>query len=60
VEIFSQKIAKTLQSLSQISFVFPYTENRPDNVADIEKILQGKLYEINGFREGEEYSAEPN
>lgn len=55
VENPSKKIAKALQSLSKISFVFPYTDNRPDKVADIEKILQGKLYEINGFQEEKEY-----
>jgi len=37
------KIANALHSLSEISFVFPYTKNRPDNVNDIEKILQDKL-----------------
>jgi len=37
------KIADALHSLSEISFIFPYTKNRPDNVTDIEKILQDKL-----------------
>ena len=37
------KIANALHSLSEISFIFPYTENRPDEVAEIEKILQDKL-----------------
>jgi hypothetical protein len=44
------KIAKALQSLSEISFILPYTENRPKNVDDIEKILQGKLGEIKEFQ----------
>jgi len=37
------KIANALHSLSEISFVFPYTKNRPAEVAEIEKILQDKL-----------------
>jgi len=37
------KIANALHSLSEISFVFPYTKNRPNNVVEIEKILQDKL-----------------
>jgi hypothetical protein len=37
------KIANALHSLSEISFVFPYTKHRPDNVAEIEKMLQDKL-----------------
>lgn len=37
------KIADALHSLSEISFVFPYTKNRPNDVTDIEKILQDKL-----------------
>ena len=43
VEKPCQEIARTLQSLSEISFVLPYTENRPEHVDDIEKILQGKI-----------------
>ncbi len=46
VENPNKKIAQALQSLSEISFVLPYTENRPENISDIEKILQGKLGEI--------------
>lgn len=37
------KIANALHSLSEISFIFPYTENRPGDVTEIEKILQDKL-----------------
>jgi len=37
------KIANALHSLSEISFIFPYTKNRPYDVAEIEKILQDKL-----------------
>lgn len=46
VEKSSQKIAQSLQSLSKISFIYPYSEKRPENVADIEKILQAKLNKI--------------
>lgn len=60
VENSSKKIAKALQSLSEISFVLPYTKNRPENVADFEKILQYKLDEINGFQEEIEIPAEPS
>jgi len=37
------KIANALHSLSEVSFIFPYTKNRPYDVAEIEKILQDKL-----------------
>jgi hypothetical protein len=37
------KIANALHSLSEISFIFPYSRNRPSDVAEIEKILQDKL-----------------
>ena len=37
------KIANALHSLSEISFIFPYSKNRPNDVAEIEKILQDKL-----------------
>jgi len=37
------KIANALHSLSEISFIFPYSKNRPNNVVEIEKILQDKL-----------------
>lgn len=60
VENPSRRIAKALQSLSEMSFVLPYTENRPENIADFEKILEGKLHEINGFQEEIEYPEESN
>lgn len=50
VEHPNKKIAQALHSLSEISFVLPYSENRPGNVDDIEKILQGKLAEITEFQ----------
>ena len=37
------KIANALHSLSEISFIFPYSKNRPYDVAEIEKILEDKL-----------------
>jgi hypothetical protein len=46
----SERIAATLQSLSEISFVFPYTENRPKDVGDIESLLEGKLFQIKRYR----------
>lgn len=46
VEKPTRQIAATLHSLSEISFVFPYTEKRPKNIEDIEKVLKRKLDEI--------------
>ncbi len=48
-----KEVAKALQSLSEISFVFPYTDNRPKDLEDIERVLQGKLDEETGFLEME-------
>ena len=42
----TRKIASTLHSLSEMSFVFPYTENCPKNIEDIEKVLRHKLDEM--------------
>ncbi len=50
VEHPNKKIAQALHSLSEISFVLPYSENRPGNVDDIEKILHGKLGELTECR----------
>jgi hypothetical protein len=44
----SDKIAKALQSLSEVSFVFPYTECPPKDIGEIEDQLQGKLFQIDG------------
>ena len=52
VENSTRKIADTLHSLSEISFVFPYTENRPKNFEDIEKVLRRKLDEMTKPVEG--------
>jgi hypothetical protein len=46
VESPNKKIAIALQSLSEMSFVYPYTENRPRNLYDIEKELQNKLSDV--------------
>ena len=37
------KIANALHSLSEISFIFPYSKNRQIDVAEFEKMLQDKL-----------------
>lgn len=50
VENSTRKIAKALQSLSEFSFVFPYTDNHPKHVEDIEKILQSKLDDVTGIQ----------
>ena len=52
VEKSSEKIAQSLQSLSKISFIYPYTEKRPDDLADIEKILQAKLHRTTEIQDG--------
>jgi hypothetical protein len=46
VENPNKKIAKALQGLSELSFVIPYTQNRPQDVGEIEKMLKDKLYEM--------------
>jgi hypothetical protein len=45
VENPSEQIAKALQSMSELSFVIPYTEGCPVNACEFEKILFDKLYE---------------
>jgi hypothetical protein len=47
VEAASIKIGYALKSLSELSFVLPYTTSRPEQVEDIEKILKNKLAEVN-------------
>jgi uncharacterized alkaline shock family protein YloU len=39
----TREIASTLHSLSEMSFVFPYTENCPKTIEDIEKVLRHNL-----------------
>jgi hypothetical protein len=55
IEKPNKRIAKALHSLSEMSFVTPYTESRPKNASDIEYILQNKLTEINGFQANKEH-----
>lgn len=43
VEKPTQNIARALESLSELSFLLPYTDNNPENSEDIEKILSHKL-----------------
>lgn len=59
VQNASEKIAKALQSLSEVSFVFPYTENRPKDVGDLESLLKGKLFQIEGYRDERENPVHP-
>jgi hypothetical protein len=56
----SEKIAETLQSLSEVSFVFPYTENRPKDIGEIEDRLQGKLFQIDGYAHEKDMRFEPS
>ena len=51
----NRKIGEALQSLSEISFVTPYTESRPKNASDIECILQNKLIEITGLQANKDH-----
>lgn len=46
VEKSSEKIAKTLQALSEISFVMPFSEHRPEDRGEIVNTLKNKLREI--------------
>jgi hypothetical protein len=56
----SEKIAATLQSLSEVSFVFPYTENSPKDIGEIEVRLQGKLFQIDGYPYEKDIRFEPS
>ena len=56
VEKASIKIAHALKSLSEISFVFPYNDYRPEHVEDIERTLQSKLGEVTVYQETKEYA----
>ena len=44
VEQSSKSIADTLLSLSEISFVAPYTKSRPEDLDDFEKLLKSRLF----------------
>ncbi len=43
VENPSQQIAKAIQSMSELTFIVPYTDNSPNNACEFEKILFNKL-----------------
>lgn len=58
VEKPCREIAMALESLSEISFVFPYTEKCPMKVSDIEIILRSKLGESTGSRESRKFPAD--
>ena len=44
VEQSSRNIANALSSLSEISFVAPYTKSRPENIDDFERLLKSQLF----------------
>ncbi|MFC1880521.1 hypothetical protein ACFL2S_03345 [Thermodesulfobacteriota bacterium] len=46
VENPSQQIAKAIQSMSELTFIAPYTDNSPNNPREFEKILFDKLSRI--------------
>lgn len=46
VETSNKKIAIALHSLSELSFVYPYTKDQPRNILDFEKELQHKLRNV--------------
>jgi hypothetical protein len=58
VENPSEQIAKAIQSMSELSFIIPYTDTRPINADEFEKILFDKLYDNTDVRSGKEYSTE--
>ena len=43
VELSSIQIGKAIQSMSELTFIVPYTDNRPNNAGEFEKILFDKL-----------------
>jgi hypothetical protein len=58
VENPSEQIAKAIQSMSELSFIIPYTDTRPINADEFEKILFDKLYDNTDVRSEKEYSTE--
>ncbi len=46
VEHPSKQIGRAIQSMSELTFIIPYTNNRPNNAREFEKILSDKLYDI--------------
>jgi hypothetical protein len=57
VENPNKKIAQALQSLSEMSFVIPYTENRPGSIGEFENMLKSKLNEITKLQSEKKYSS---
>jgi hypothetical protein len=53
VENSSQQIAKAIQSMSELTFIAPYTDNSPNNPREFEKILIYKLSNITEARSQE-------
>ena len=47
VKVPTFKISEALGALTEISFISPYTDNRPQDIKEIEKLLNEKLYEKN-------------
>jgi hypothetical protein len=43
VELPSIQIGKAIQSMSELTFIVPYTDNSPNNAREFEKILFDKL-----------------
>ena len=54
----SKQIAKAIQSMSELSFVIPYTDNCPNNACEFEKILFDKLYDNTDVKSEKEYTLE--
>jgi hypothetical protein len=50
VENPSQQIAEAIQSMSELTFIVPYTNNRLDNAGEFEKILFDKLSDITNVK----------
>jgi hypothetical protein len=50
VENSSQQIAKAIQSMSELTFIAPYSDNSPNNPREFEKILIYKLSNITEAR----------
>jgi hypothetical protein len=44
--MLAENIAKALQALTEISYVRPYTDERPVYIEDFEKIIQTRLDKI--------------
>lgn len=58
LEIPNRKIGEALHSLSEVSFVFPYTRDRPKDLADVETTLLEKLEGLERLRNSTTKSGE--